>query len=132
MADSGDGTVTRHNFVGNYGCPYIQIDYIGDGTTMSTVVDMANYPLPIKDKEWYLYYVKDVFGTGGDVPPTHTVAIVDSDGYELFSEEYTATAGKSAAIDLGVFWVCDGGNITVNLTALTAAKLTTVKLFFLV
>lgn len=131
MADSGDGTVTRHNFTGNSGGPYIQIAYTGDGTTLSTTIDMVNNPLPGRDCYWYLYLVKDGFGTGAATPSTHTVAISDSDGDEFFSEEYTATGWKSAAIDLNVFPLWDGGNLTVDLTDIGSADTTTIKLFFL-
>jgi hypothetical protein len=130
MADSGDGTVTRHNFVGNSGAPYIQIVYVGNGTALQTVIDMENSPLPAPNGFWYLYAVKDVFAAGGDAPATHTVAISDSDAFEIFSEEYTATDYKGAHLDLNMFWMWDGGNITVDLTDITSAKITTVKLFF--
>ena len=115
-ADSGDGTVT-HPRAYRGAVVVTKIAWTGDGTTLSTTVDMSD-ALPGDKGPWYLYMVKEVHGTGGADPSDHTVTITDSDGVSiLVSDTFTASAYQDAGADMPNYWAWDGGNVTATTSA---------------
>lgn len=121
-AHSGDGTVT----VTDEGGPVVvEIAYTGDGTTLSTTIDVSGL---VNSGTLYLFQIKDTFGTGGEAPDAHVVTISDADGDAILtSDSLSATDWIDGAEDMPNYWPVTE-NFTVGLTDIGSANTTTITI----
>lgn len=130
-AHSGDGasTITTgwSNDIGSgY---YIEWTWTGDGTTLSTTIDMESV-MP-KRAAWYFFMVREIHGSDAADPSDHAVTVVDSEGASiLVTDDFTETGYQGAEEDMPNYWQWDGGDITVSTTDIGSADTATVRLIF--
>ena len=131
-AHSGDGASTiTTGWTNGYGSAYyIEWTWTGDGTTLSTTIDMGSV-MP-KKMSWYLFTICEVHGAGAADPSDHAITLTDSSGRaQIVTANYTASDCRYGVSDMSLNYIeWDGGNYTFSTTDIGAADTATVRITF--
>jgi hypothetical protein len=131
-AHSGDGATTiTAGYSNKAGSTdrYIEWIWTGDGTTLSTTIDMSM--VMSTGVTWYFFMISEVHGSGDDDPSDHAVTVTNADGTAiLVTDNFTESGFQNAAQDMPNYWIWDGGDITVSTTDIGTDDTATVRLIF--